>query len=58
MELQDDGVGHEKENFIRSNGVSSNELDGAKTKAKVRPVYSMEFEIRVGVHQGSEQSPM
>ena len=32
--------------------------DGAKTRVRVRSAYSEEFEIKVGVHQGSVLSPL
>ena len=32
--------------------------DGAKTKVRVRSAYSEEFEVKVGVHQGSVLSPL
>ena len=31
--------------------------DGAKTRVRVRFAYSEEFEVKVGVHQGSVLSP-
>ena len=32
--------------------------DGAKTRARVGSAYSEEFEVKVGVHQGSMRSPL
>ena len=32
--------------------------DGAKTRVRVRSAYSEEFEVKVGVHQGSVLSPL
>ena len=32
--------------------------DGAKTTVKMRSAYSEEFEVQVGVHQGSVLSPL
>ena len=32
--------------------------DGAKTRLRVRSVYSEEFKVKVGVHQGSMLSPL
>ena len=32
--------------------------DGAKTRVKVGSAYSEEFEVKVGVHQGSVLSPL
>ena len=32
--------------------------DGAKTRVRVGSVYSEEFEVKVGVHQGSVLSPL
>ena len=32
--------------------------DGAKTRVRVGSAYSEEFEVKVGVHQGSVQSPL
>ena len=32
--------------------------DGAKTRVRVRSAYSKEFEVNVGVHQGSVLSPL
>ena len=32
--------------------------DGAKTKVRVGSAYSEEFEVNVGVHQGSVLSPL
>ena len=32
--------------------------DGAKTRVRVGSAYSKEFEVKVGVHQGSVLSPL
>ena len=32
--------------------------DGAKTRVRVGSAYSEKFEVKVGVHQGSVQSPL
>ena len=32
--------------------------DGAKTRVRVKSAYSEEFEVKVGVHQGSVLSPL
>ena len=32
--------------------------DGAKTRVRVGSAYSRKFEVKVGVHQGSVQSPL
>ena len=32
--------------------------DGAKTRVRVEAAYSEEFEVKVGVHQGSVLSPL
>ena len=52
-----DGGSHEKERFVRSNGSGSYDHDdGAKTR--VGSAYSEEFEVKVGLHQGSMLSPL
>ena len=33
-------------------------FDGAKTRVRIGSAYSKEFEIKVGVHQGSVLSPL
>ena len=44
---------------MRSNGSAVMSLDdGAKTRVKVGSAYSKEFEVKVGVHQGSVLSPL
>ena len=49
-----DGVGHENERSIRSNGLAVMSVcDGAKTRVRVGSAYSEEVEIEVCVHQGS-----
>ena len=54
-----DGVGHEKEGFIRSNGSGIMSFyDGAKTRVRVGSAYSEEFEVNVDVYQGSVLSPL
>ena len=48
-----------KEGFIRSNSSGSYEpVDGTNTRVRVGSAYSEEFEVKVGVHQGSELSPL
>ena len=50
-------MGHEKEGSIRSNSWAVTSLyDGAKTRVRVGPAYSEEFEVKVGVqcHQQNE----
>ena len=58
--MKSDGVGHEKEGSIRE--VMVREVmslnDGSKTNVRVESAYSEEFEVNVGVHQGSVLSPL
>ena len=54
-------MGHEKEGSIGNNGSGSYELvqyNGVKTRVRVGSAYSEEFEVKVGVHQGSVLSPL
>ena len=52
-------MGIEKEGSIRNNGWAIMSLyDGAKTKVRVGSAYLEEFEVKVGVHQGSVLSPL
>ena len=51
--------------FMRKNGLSEvivravmSLYDGAKTRVRVGSAYSEEFEVKVGVHQGSVLSPL
>ena len=45
-------MGNEEERYTRGNGESSDE--GAKTRVRVGIELFKEFEVKVGVHQGSE----
>ena len=52
-------MGNEEERYIRGNGESSDELyEGGKTRVRVGIELSEEFEVKVGVHQGSVLSPL
>ena len=57
-------MGHEIKGFIRSNSSSSYEPIcwckdvGTKTRVRVESAYSKEFEVKLGVHQGSVLSPL
>ena len=44
-----------KKGFVRSNGLGSYD---AKTRVRLKFVYSEKFEVKVGVHQGSVLSPL
>ena len=51
-------MGHEREGLIRSKVRAVMSLyDGAKTRVRVGCAHSKEFEVKVGVHQGSMLSP-
>ena len=52
-------VGHEKEESLRSKGLAVMSFyDSAKTRVRMGSAYSEEFEVKVGVHQGSVLLPL